>query len=448
MFILAVIVGGSVLFAQQPATPAAPAAAATAPAASATPVEVPFNDQMKFILNTLWALLTGALVMWMNAGFALVESGLTRAKNTVTILTKNFAVFAFTCVMYWVIGYNLMYGTGNVFFGYGAFFSGMTKSGMSLFADHFFQVVFCGTAATIVSGVVAERMKFWAFAIFTIFLTGFIYPIAGHWTWGTTMSGEGGFFAGFTDFAGSTVVHSVGGWAALAGVLLLGPRLGKYDDKGRVRPIPGHNMALATLGTFILWLGWFGFNGGSTLLLDSQGAADTAAKVIVNTNIAACTGALAALILTQIFYKKIDLSMVLNGALSGLVAITAGPDYPSMAIAALVGAVAGVLCFFAVPLFDKFRIDDPVGALSVHLVNGIWGTLAVGIFNAEKSLLAQIKGIVTVGVFVFVISFIIWFILKMVMGIRVSAQEETEGLDLHEFGAAAYPEFRSTATPT
>jgi Amt family ammonium transporter len=243
-------------------------------------------------------------------------------------------------------------------------------------------------------------------------------------------------------------VHSVGGWAALAGVLLLGPRIGKYDEKGRVRPIQGHSMPLALLGTFILWLGWFGFNGGSTLVLDSQAVADTAAKVIVNTNIAACTGALAALILSQIFFKKIDLSMTLNGCLSGLVAITAGPDYPSVAVAALVGAIGGALCFFAVPLWDKLKLDDPVGALSVHLVNGVWGTLAVGIFNPDKSLLAQIKGIVTVGVFVFVASFIIWFVIKMVMGIRVSAQEESDGLDVHEFGASAYPEFRSTATPS
>ncbi|MCZ6843336.1 MAG: ammonium transporter [SAR324 cluster bacterium] len=404
-----------------------------------------FNVEMKYVLDTTWLLLSGILVMWMAAGFAMLEAGLTQAKNTVTILTKNITLYGFACLMYWVIGYNLMYGEGNAVFGLGLGMSGMTNSDHALMADFFFQVVFVATAASIVSGAVAERMKFWAFIVFTVVLTAIIYPLQGHWTWGG--SALGGLLDGFTDFAGSTIVHSVGGWAALAGVLLLGARRGKFPEKGGIRPIPGSNMPLATLGTFILWLGWFGFNGGSQLALGSKADVDAVATVIVNTNMAACAGALAALILTQLIYKKIDLSMVLNGALSGLVSITAGPDYPSVAVTLLIGAVAGMIVVFAVPMFDRLRIDDPVGALSVHLVNGIWGTLAVGIFNPEVSFLTQLLGVVVIGGFTFVSSLAVWFVIRKAMGLRVSEQEEIEGIDLHEFGMEAYPEFRPGFLP-
>ncbi|MCZ6533369.1 MAG: ammonium transporter [SAR324 cluster bacterium] len=404
-----------------------------------------FNVEMKYVLDTTWLLLSGILVMWMAAGFAMLEAGLTQAKNTVTILTKNITLYGFACLMYWVIGYNLMYGEGNAVFGLGLGMSGMTNSDHALMADFFVQVVFVATAASIVSGAVAERMKFWAFIVFTVVLTAIIYPLQGHWTWGG--SALGGLLDGFTDFAGSTIVHSVGGWAALAGVLLLGARRGKFPEKGGIRPIPGSNMPLATLGTFILWLGWFGFNGGSQLALGSKADVDAVATVIVNTNMAACAGALSALILTQLIYKKIDLSMVLNGALSGLVSITAGPDYPSVAVTLLIGAVAGMIVVFAVPMFDRLRIDDPVGALSVHLVNGIWGTLAVGIFNPEVSFLTQLLGVVVIGGFTFVSSLAVWFVIRKAMGLRVSEQEEIEGIDLHEFGMEAYPEFRPGFLP-
>ncbi|MCZ6729677.1 MAG: ammonium transporter [SAR324 cluster bacterium] len=404
-----------------------------------------FNVEMKYVLDTTWLLLSGILVMWMAVGFAMLEAGLTQAKNTVTILTKNITLYGFACLMYWVIGYNLMYGEGNAVFGLGLGMSGMTNSDHALMADFFFQVVFVATAASIVSGAVAERMKFWAFIVFTVVLTAIIYPLQGHWTWGG--SALGGLLDGFTDFAGSTIVHSVGGWAALAGVLLLGARRGKFPEKGGIRPIPGSNMPLATLGTFILWLGWFGFNGGSQLALGSKADVDAVATVIVNTNMAACAGALSALILTQLIYKKIDLSMVLNGALSGLVSITAGPDYPSVAVTLLIGAVAGMIVVFAVPMFDRLRIDDPVGALSVHLVNGIWGTLAVGIFNPEVSFLTQLLGVVVIGGFTFVSSLAVWFVIRKAMGLRVSEQEEIEGIDLHEFGMEAYPEFRPGFLP-
>jgi len=291
--------------------------------------------------------------------------------------------------------------------------------------------------------VVAERMKFWSFMIFTLILSAFIYPIQGHWSWGG--SALGGLLDGFSDFAGSTIVHSVGGWAALAGVLLLGPRLGKYPEGGGIRPIPGANLPLATLGTFILWVGWFGFNGGSQLALGTRDDAIAVGQVIVNTNMAAAAGAVVAMLLTQVMYKKVDLSMVLNGALSGLVAITAGPDYPSVGIAVLIGAIGGALVVFAVPFFDKIKLDDPVGALSVHLVNGIWGTLAVGIFKADASMWAQIKGIVIIGAFTFVTSLIVWYVIKVAMGLRVTEQEEMEGIDLHEFGMEAYPAFHPSS---
>jgi Amt family ammonium transporter len=397
-------------------------------------------EDTKYVFDTLWLLLTGILVMWMAAGFAMLEAGLTQAKNTVTILCKNITLYAVACLLYWFVGYSIMYGEGGAFMSFGFLLNGFEDGDHSLMSDFFFQVVFVATAASIVSGAVAERMKFWSFIFFTVVLTALIYPIQGHWSWGG--SALGGLLDGFTDFAGSTIVHSVGGWAALAGVILVGARRGKYPAGGGIRPIPGANLPLATLGTFILWLGWFGFNGGSQLALGSHDDATAVGIVIVNTNMAACAGAVAAMILTQLLYKKIDLSMVLNGALSGLVGITAGPHYSSVGVAVLIGAIAGVLVVFAVPLFDKAKIDDPVGALSVHLVNGIWGTLAVGIFNPEVALWAQIKGIVVVGAFTFVASFIVWFVIRLVYGLRVSEQEELDGIDRHEFGMEAYPAFQ------
>ncbi len=394
---------------------------------------------VQYILTSFLMLFAGALVMWMAAGFAMLEAGLTRTKNNVVILIKNIVLYSIACIVYYVIGYNLMYGGEGAFMGDIAFaLSGITYDDHSLMADFFFQVVFVATASSVISGVVAERMKLWPFLIFVVILSGFIYPIQGHWSWGG--SNLGGFMEGFSDFAGSTIVHSVGGWAALAGVLLLGARKGKYTKDGKVRPIMGSNLPLATLGTFILWLGWFGFNGGSVLAMGTKEDVDSIASVFAATNMAAATGAVTAAVITQLKYGKVDLTMVLNGALGGLVAVTAGPDL-GMFVAFIDGLVAAVLVVVAVSFFDKLRIDDPVGALSVHLVNGIWGTLAVGIFNADVSLLAQIKGIVAVGIFTFVASFAVWYVLKLVMGLRVSEQEEYDGEDQHETGLEAYPEF-------
>ncbi len=394
---------------------------------------------VQYILTSFLMLFAGALVMWMAAGFAMLEAGLTRSKNNVVILMKNVLLYSIACFMYFVIGYNLMYGGEGAFMGDIAFaLSGITYDDHSLYADFFFQVVFVATAASVISGVVAERMKMWPFLIFVVVLTGFIYPIQGHWSWGG--SALGGFMDGFSDFAGSTIVHSVGGWAALAGVLLLGARKGKYTADGKVKPIPGSSLPLATLGTFILWLGWFGFNGGSVLAMGTKEDVDAIALVFADTNMAAAVGGITAAILTQIIYKKVDLTMVLNGALGGLVAVTAGPDL-GMFASTVDGIVAAILIVFAVPFFDKLKIDDPVGALSVHLVNGIWGTIAVAIWNDEVTMMAQIKGIIAVGIFTFVASFIVWYVIKMVMGLRVSEEEEYDGEDLHESGLEAYPEF-------
>ncbi len=399
-----------------------------------------FND-LKYILDGFLFVFSGVLVMWMAAGFAMLESGLTRSKNNATVLTKNIALFAISCIMYYFIGYNLMYGEGSSFMGSFSTISMENAADASYpaAADFFFQVMFVATAASVISGTVAERMKLWPFLIFVVVLSGLIYPIQGHWTWGG--SELGGLIAGFSDFAGSTIVHSVGGWAALAGVLILGARKGKYTKDGKVRPIPGSNLTLATLGTFILWMGWFGFNGGSQLALGSKADIDGIALVVADTNMAACAGAIMAALLTQLLYKKVDLTMVLNGALAGLVSVTAGPDL-GMLVSFIEGIVGGALVVFAVPFFDKLRIDDPVGALSVHLVAGIWGTLAVGIFNPEVTLLAQIKGIVVIGAFVFVVSFIVWKILDLVVGLRVDEETEITGLDIHETGLECYPEFK------
>ncbi|PLY06472.1 MAG: ammonium transporter [Arcobacter sp.] len=399
-----------------------------------------FND-LKYILDGFLFVFSGVLVMWMAAGFAMLEAGLTRTKNNATVLTKNIALFAISCIMYYFVGYNLMYGDGGAIMGSFSTISMVTAADASYpaAADFFFQVMFVATAASVISGTIAERMKLWPFLIFVVVLSGIIYPLQGHWTWGG--SELGGIIAGFSDFAGSTIVHSVGGWAALAGVLILGARKGKYGKDGKVRPIPGSNLTLATLGTFILWMGWFGFNGGSQLALGSKADIDGIAMVVADTNMAACAGAIMAALLTQLLYKKVDLTMVLNGALAGLVSCTAGPDL-GMIVAFIEGIVGGALVVFAVPFFDKLRIDDPVGALSVHLVAGIWGTIAVGIFNPEVTILAQLKGVVVIGAFVFISSFIIWKILDVVVGLRVDEETEITGLDIHETGLECYPEFK------
>jgi len=407
--------------------------------------------EIKYILNTFWFLLAGALVMWMAAGFTMLEAGLVRSKNTTEILTKNVALYSIACVMYLLIGYNLMYGEGNSFIGGGILLSGIAgPDGVSYMADKvphhsmlsdfFFQVVFVATAMSIVSGAVAERMKLWAFLIFAVVLTGFIYPIQGHWSWG------GGFLGdfGYSDYAGSGIVHLAGAAAALAGVIVLGPRAGKYGKNGEIHPIPGANLPLAAIGTLILWMGWFGFNGGSELALDSKGAADAIAAVFVNTNTAAAGGLIAALITAKMLFGKSDLTMALNGALAGLVSITAGPSAPSPLLATIIGAVGGVLVVFSILSLDKMKIDDPVGAISVHGVVGIWGVLAVLLSSDEATIGGQLMGIAAIFGFVFVTSLVVWYILKSVMGVRVTQEEEYQGLDLIDCGMEAYPEFNST----
>ena len=409
----------------------------------------PPNGDIGYIFTTFMFLVTGFLVMWMAAGFTMLEAGLVRQKNTTMQLMKNISLFSIAAVMYYLIGYNLMYpGDGWTVQGViGAFgLTSLEPVGLaetetdltyaSVGSDFYFQLMFCATTASIVSGTLAERIKLWPFLIFVVILTGLIYPIQASWKWG------GGFLdaAGFLDFAGSTVVHSVGGWAALAGALILGPRIGKYKD-GRVIPMMGSNLPLATLGTFILWLGWFGFNGGSQLYMDTAGNVADISRIFANTNTAAAGGAIAALILTQVMYKKADLTMVLNGALAGLVSITAEPLTPGLGAATLIGAVGGVIVVFAVPFLDKLKIDDVVGAIPVHLCAGIWGTLAVCLTNGDASLGTQLYSIVVVGLFTFIVSGIVWFILKAIMGIRVSEEDEINGLDMAELGMEAYPEF-------
>ncbi|MDF1715292.1 MAG: ammonium transporter [Antarcticimicrobium sp.] len=409
----------------------------------------PPNEEIGYIFTTFMFLVTGFLVMWMAAGFTMLEAGLVRQKNVTMQLTKNIALFSIAALMYYLIGYNLMYpGDGWSIDGVLGAFSpaSMEPVGLaetetdltyaSVGSDFYFQLMFCATTASIVSGTLAERIKLWPFLVFVIVLTALIYPIQASWKWG------GGFLdaGGFLDFAGSTVVHSVGGWAALAGALILGPRLGKYKD-GVVHPMLGSNLPLATLGTFILWLGWFGFNGGSQLYMDTAGNVADISRIFANTNTAAAGGAVAALILTQILYKKVDLTMVLNGALAGLVSITAEPLTPGLGAATLIGAVGGIIVVFAVPFLDKLKIDDVVGAIPVHLFAGIWGTIAVVLTNSDASLGTQLYSILVVGVFVFVVSGAVWFILKLTMGIRVSEEEEINGLDMAELGMEAYPEF-------
>ena len=401
-----------------------------------------------FVFNTLLFLIGGFLVMWMAAGFAMLEAGLVRSKNVTTQLTKNIALFSIAAIAYYLVGYNLMYPGGGWWIeGYlGPILSiaGLQPVGLegvedpggySTGSDFFFQLMFCATTASIVSGTIAERMKLWPFLIFTVLLTAFLYPIEASWQWG-----EGWLYKlGFSDFAGSTLVHAAGASAALAGAIVLGPRIGKYKDDGSVNPMPGSNMPLATLGTFILWLGWFGFNGGSQLALGTIGDAADVSRIFTNTNTAAAGGALAALILTQIMYKKIDLTMVLNGALAGLVSITAEPLAPSIGSATIIGAIGGAIVVFAVPMLDKLKIDDVVGAISVHGIAGIWGTIAV-VFSGG-SIGAQIIGTVSICLFIFILSLVIWYILDMIMGIRVSEEDELTGLDTTELGMDAYPDF-------
>lgn len=457
-------------------TPAAAASATTAtPEKSVAQQALDAVKTMQVGVDTTWVLITAFLVFFMNLGFAMVESGLCRAKNTVNILAKNFIVFAISSAAFLVIGWGFMFGNGNPFIGlqglffasgadnspaigdaYKGVYAAINWTGVPLWAKFFFQLVFAGTAATIVSGAVAERIKFISFIVFSFFLVGILYPITGHWIWG------GGFLAslGMFDFAGSSVVHSVGGWAALAGVLVLGARLGKYRADGSVNPIFGHNMSTATLGALVLWFGWFGFNPGSTMAV---GDGSAIAHVAVTTNTAAAMAILSSTIVSWLIQKKPDLSMILNGALAGLVAITAPCAFVSVGSSVLIGLVAGVIVVLAVLMFDKLKIDDPVGALSVHLVNGIWGTLAVGLFAVDKItgtatgnglffggglklLGAQATGVVAVGAFTFIASLIVWYIIKLVLGMRVSREEEIAGLDLGEHGAKAYPDFQGFLT--
>ncbi|KZY02576.1 ammonium transporter [Sulfitobacter sp. HI0129] len=397
-----------------------------------------------FIFNTLLFLIGGFLVFWMAAGFAMLEAGLVRAKNVTTQLTKNIGLFSLAAIMYWLVGYNLMYpGDGwiiqDVLGGFGTkdVKTTIDAGGYSNASDFFFQLMFCATTASIVSGTMAERVKLWPFLIFVLVLTGFIYPIEASWQWGA------GFLSqmGFSDFAGSTLVHATGGFAALAGAIVLGPRLGKFAKDGRVVPMPGSNLALATLGTFILWLGWFGFNGASQLAMGTIEDVDAVAQIFANTNMAAAAGAVAALVLTQVMYRKVDLTMVLNGALAGLVSITAGPLDPTLFGALWIGAVGGVIVVFTVPFLDKLKIDDVVGAIPVHLLAGFWGTLVVPVYTAGTSFVTQIIGFAVIGAFVFGVSLVVWLILKATMGIRVDEEAEITGLDMSELGMEAYPEF-------
>lgn len=422
-------------------------------------------------MDTLWVMIAAFLVFFMNLGFAMVESGLCQAKNAVNILAKNFIVFAISSLAFWVIGWGLMFGNGTDFLGmqglffasgadnspltgeaYKGAYTAISWAGVPFWAKFFFQLVFAGTAATIVSGVVAERIKFLSFIVFSFVLVAFMYPITGHWIWG------GGWLQklGMWDFAGSSVVHSVGGWAGLAGALLLGPRLGKYRKDGSVKPIYGHNMAIVTLGGLVLWFGWFGFNPGSTMAV---GDGSAIAHIAVTTNTACATAILSATILAWILQGKPDLSMIINGSLAGLVAITAPCAFVSVGSSAIIGIIAGILVVLAVPFFDKLHIDDPVGALSVHLVNGVFGTIAVGLFAQDgitgaatgngllfgggfKLLGAQLAAVIGVGAYTFILAFVAWYIIKLVMGIRVSREEEVRGLDIGEHGMEAYAGFQ------
>lgn len=459
-----------------PATDAAAAAPAeaAAPAPPATPAPPPTNAELKIMMDTVWVMITGFLVFFMNLGFACVESGMCRHKNAVNILSKNFIVFAVTTIGFWVLGWGLMFGNGTPYYGveglmllkgadnspataaeYSGVYSAISWTGVPLGAKFFFQLVFAGTAATIVSGAVAERIKYLSFITFSGIMAIAIYPICGHWIWG------GGWLSarGFVDFAGSTVVHSVGGWAALTGVYILGPRLGKYSANGKVNAIPGHNMTAATIGCLILWFGWFGFNPGSTMGVDAVAISEIA----LTTNTAAAAGALVATAVAWLMLGKPDLGMTLNGCLAGLVAITAPCAFVTVEASALIGALAGALVVFGVLFFDKIRADDPVGATSVHLLNGVFGTLCVGLFATPERLIRsgnteqkaglfygggseqfidQLIGVLACGAYVVIVSAIAWTVIKVVMGLRVSAEEEHDGLDIGEHGHQAYAGFQ------
>ena len=415
----------------------------------AGPALAEVSAETAYVFNTFLFLVCGFLVMFMAAGFAMLESGMVRSKNVATICLKNISLFSIAGLMYWLVGYNLMYGIeeggyiGELFAvwsaddsaiaGDVADFSGGYASG----SDWYFQMVFCATTASIVSGTIAERMKLWPFLIFTLFLTGFVYPIVGSWEWGTGWLDA----MGFSDFAGSTLVHSTGGWAALMGAILLGARAGKYGPDGQVNPMPGSSMPLATLGTFILWLGWFGFNGGSQLALGSGADAAAISNIFINTNMAAAAGVVVAMLASNAIYGKIDLTMALNGAIGGLVSITAEPLTPSIGAAVFIGGVGGLLVVLTVPLLDKFKIDDGVGAIPAHLVCGMWGTLIVPLTNGDASYGVQLTGIIAVGVFTSIVSAVIWSVLKMTMGLKVDEEAEITGLDKTELGIEAYPEF-------
>ena len=398
--------------------------------------------QLAYAVDTFYFLVMGALVMFMAPGFAMLEAGMVRAKNTSEILTKNVGLFSIACVMYLLIGYNIMYETA------GTFLIGpehtvpdvLGSEGETYYSarsDFFFQVVFVATAMSIISGAVAERIKLWSFLVFAVVMTGFIYPFQGSWSWG------GGFLsdAGFVDFAGSGIVHMCGAAAALAGVILLGPRAGKYNPDGSINPIKGSNMPLATLGMFILWFGWFGFNGGSELKLSNIDEANAVAQVFVNTNMAAAGGLIAAMLASKLFFGKADITMALNGALAGLVSITAEPLSGTSVVSMLIGAAGGLIVVGSITLLDRLKIDDPVGAISVHGVCGIWGLMAVLITNADATLVGQLTGLGAILGFTFGASLIVWFVIKMVMGIRISEEEETLGSDMTDIGVEAYPEF-------
>ncbi|MDD4017832.1 MAG: ammonium transporter [Kiritimatiellae bacterium] len=453
-------------------------------------------SDMRIAVDTVWVIVAGMLVFWMNAGFALVESGLCRAKNCVNILAKNFIVFALATLSFWALGWGLMFGDGSLWIGmkglffasgadnspalgsayaamnpfshatYEGVYSAINWTPVPLWAKFFFQLVFAGTAATIVSGAVAERVKFKSFILFSVLLVGLMYPVSGHWIWGggvlaapRAAGGVNAFFHSFRDFAGSTVVHSVGGWAALTGAIILGARTEKFRPNGAIKPVMGHNMTSVALGVLILWLGWFGFNPGSTM---SAGDGSAISHVLVATNLGAVTATLSATVTAWLLLKKPDLSMILNGCLAGLVAVTAPCGFVSFASAAAIGLIAGVLVVFSVLFFDKMRIDDPVGALSVHLVNGVWGTLALGLFynNTVATNVAglatgltrgaqfaqQLKGVLLVALFTVALSTLFWLALKTVMGLRVTREEELGGLDLGEHGNEAYPDFQGFLT--
>ena len=416
------------------------------------------NVQFAYIFNTLLFLIGGFLVMWMAAGFAMLEAGMVRTKNVAMQCTKNIALYSVAGIMYWVIGYNVMYGLdgGLVADVIGSFTpkdipgaeasqnavaeaiaAGKDAPTYSDASDWFFQMVFCATTASIVSGTVAERVKLWPFLIFVAVLCGVIYPIQGSWEWGTGWLDD----MGFSDFAGSTLVHSTGGWAALAGAIVIGSRVGKYGPGGEVNPMPGSSMPLATLGCFILWLGWFGFNGASQLAMGTITDVAAVSNIFVNTNLAAAAGVVAAMVLNQLFYGKVDLTMALNGALAGLVSITAEPLTPSPLMALVIGSIGGVIVVLTVPLLDKLKIDDVVGAIPVHLIAGIWGTMAVPLTNSDANFGVQAIGVAAIGAFVFITSFVLWLLLRLTVGVRPAEELEVDGLDKAEIGLEAYPEF-------